>query len=55
MLRPAVFAARLLGRSKPDTFGISLSSARRPIAAAPMREMEWRTILPFTNHQAVID
>jgi hypothetical protein len=24
-------------------------------AAAPMREMVWRTILPFTNHQAVID
>jgi hypothetical protein len=30
-------------------------SARQLMAAAPMREMEWRTILPFTNHQSVID
>jgi hypothetical protein len=55
MLRPAIFAARPFGRANADTFAIGLSSARRLIAAAPLREMEWHTILPFTNHKAVID
>jgi hypothetical protein len=55
MARPAIFAARPFGRAKADTFAIGLLSARRLIAAAPMREMEWRTILPFTNRQPMID
>jgi hypothetical protein len=44
-----------LERAKPDTFAIGLSSARQLMVAAPLREMERRTILPFTKHQVVID
>jgi hypothetical protein len=51
----AIFAARPLGRAKADFFGIRPLSARRLMAAAQLREIEWRTILPFTNHQPVID
>jgi hypothetical protein len=54
MANPAIFAARPFGRAKPDTFAIGLSSARQLMAAAPLRKMEWRKILPFTNRQAAI-
>jgi hypothetical protein len=37
---PAIFAARPFGRAKPDTFAIGLPSARRLMAAAPLREMD---------------
>ena len=50
-----LFAARPFGRAKPDTFAIGLSPARLLMATAPVHEMEWRTILPFTHRQTVID
>jgi type IV secretion system protein VirB11 len=44
----------IASRSAPGEAVVDMD-ALLSAAAAPMREMEWRSILPFTNQQAMID
>jgi antitoxin VapB len=54
MVHPAI--SRPLHWDEPRPIAMtSGQSARQLVAAAPLREIEWRTIFPLTDHQVMID